>query len=183
MWFTETPWPPIFLLGIVACVLLALWYSQKRAVWLFGVIVVVASCVAIYFIEQAIVTDAERVEENVRQLVAAFQRKDRQATLSHFSVGARELRIAVDRALDLVDITRVSVKDVDVRLVAQGSQALSHFRANGTGTLAGLGGSTEFASRWELTWQKEGDVWKIVEVRRLNPIKEEEMSMFDPRVQ
>src|SRR5436305_1758189 len=51
-WFTENPWPPIFILGLVVCALLAVWSSQKRGIWLIGVFAAVALAVAIFFVEK-----------------------------------------------------------------------------------------------------------------------------------
>src|SRR5258707_10951480 len=102
-WFTETPWPPIFILGIVACALLAVWSSRKRGIWLVGAGLMIVAAAAVFFIEKSVVTEAERVEQHVLDLTGAFQRKERERTLAFFSVQAPELRNMAISALDLVD--------------------------------------------------------------------------------
>jgi hypothetical protein len=182
-WFTETPWPPIFLLGIAACVLLAVWSSQKRAVWLIAALAAVVSAVAVYFIESSIITEAERVEKNVYELKTAFERKDKTRTLSFFSLQAPEPRERVEQALEWVDLPDgVDIKDMSVRMSNENTRAVARFRANGTVSFRGML-PQHAASRWELTWQKEGNDWKIIDVVRLNPINDEPMGIFEPRPQ
>src|SRR5262245_3022882 len=111
MWFTETPWPPIFLLSLAVCVCVALWYSQKRAGWLLAAVGLTAACAAVYFVERSIVTEAERVEQSVLGVAAAFQRKDKQATLSFISPQADELHSLATSALEWVDVHDLAIKD------------------------------------------------------------------------
>ena len=180
-WFTETPWPPIFVLAIVAVACVAAWASQKRAVWLVAALTTVVAAVAVFLIERWVVTDAERVEQSVHALAAAFQRKDREATLAFFSLQAPELRTLVGQALDWVDLPNgVNIKDLRVRTSNENTRAVSDFHANGVVSFQGMG--AKFApSRWSVTWQKEGTGWKIIEVQRLNPVKDEKMDFFAPR--
>src|SRR5436190_21765029 len=102
IWFTETPWPPIIILAIIAIACLAVWTSQKRAAWLLAGLLTVAAAVGVFVIERSIVTEAERVEQSVHDLAAAFQRKDRDSTASFFSVQAPELQTQVRLATDWV---------------------------------------------------------------------------------
>jgi ketosteroid isomerase-like protein len=179
-WFTENPWPPIFILGLVVCVLVAVWSSQKRGIWLVGVLAAVALAVGIFFIERSIVTERERIEQKVLELTDAFQKRDHDRTLSFISAQEPELRQMAESALETFTLENdLDVKDFDVRLFGEGTGAVSRFRANGTGS--GFGYSGHFASRWDVTWQKEGGDWKIIAVQRLNPYKEEKMQTFEKR--
>jgi ketosteroid isomerase-like protein len=179
-WFTETPWPLIVILGIAACACLAVWTSQKRGIWLIAVAILAADAVAVFVIEKSVVTEAERVEQQVFDLTGAFQRKDRDRVLSFFSLQAPELRKMANDALDLVDFPNgIDVKDVSVRMSNENTRAVSHFRANGTVSVKGF--AQYSASRWEVTWQKEGNDWKIVEVIRLDPVKDEKMQILERR--
>ena len=180
-WFTETPWPPIIILAIVAVVCLAAWASQKRGSWLVAGLLAVVAAVAVFLIERSVVTEAERVEQSVNALADAFQRKDREGTLSFFSLQAPELRAQVAQALDWVDMPNgIDIKDTRVRTSNENTRAVSHFRANGVVSFRGLG-SSHAASRWEVTWQKEAAQWKIIDVQRLNPYKDEKMDFFEQR--
>src|SRR5205085_571820 len=132
MWFTENPWPPIFICTLASAAFLAVWYARQQRKYLTAAIVCVVAAVTIYLIEQAIVTDAERIEQNVTDLVAAFQRKDGDRVASCFSVQAPALLGVVLTAMNMADVHQVGVKDMGVQMVAGNSQGIATFRANGT---------------------------------------------------
>jgi ketosteroid isomerase-like protein len=180
-WFTENPWPPIVILGLVAIGCLGVWSSQKRGVWLIGAVGAVAAALGVYFVDRSIVTEGERVAQEIHALADAFTRKDRDRTLAFFSPQAVEWREQCRTALDLVSFPDgIDIKDVQVTMSNENSRAISHFRANGTVSVRGVA-TAHVASRWQVTWQKEAGQWKIVEVQRLNPYKDEPMTLFEPR--
>ncbi|MGQ0635695.1 MAG: hypothetical protein ACT4QC_13855 [Planctomycetaceae bacterium] len=181
MWFTEEAWSPIIVLATVAVTLTGLWWSRQQGRWLAGALVCVMAAVAVYFTERAIVTEREQIARKVRELVGAFQRKDSQATLSYFSRQEPELRQMAQTALGMVDIPGpLSIKQMQVDVYNENSQADSEFRANGM--VSHLGSPPRYAaSRWRVHWQREGQDWKIVEVKRLGLSKGEPMDVFDPR--
>jgi hypothetical protein len=183
MWFTESAWPPIIVLALFALVMGGLWLSQRRGIWLIAAAVALVGCFAVYYVEQAIVTESERIEQNVFDLTRAVCRKDEAKTLSYISKQAPELRDVAIRGMKLVDIREdLDIKDLSVRLLAENSQALSHFRANGTVSVKEFGGvGAYYPTRWEVRWQKEGGDWKIVEVVRLDPLKEERMGILEQK--
>lgn len=182
MWFTENPWPPIFILGMAACVLAGAWASQRRGILLVAALAALAGCFAIYTVERSIVTEGEQIEADIRTMTAAFQKKDRKKVLSFFSKQAPDWQDVIDRAFDLVDIEDdLDVKDMSVAMHGENSQAVARFRANATITAKSLGISSHQPSRWELHWQKEGGAWKIVDVIRLNPFKDDPMDIFEKR--
>ena len=120
----------------------------------------------------------------MRDLVEAFVRGDRDRVVSCFSAKAPDLRALAVRGLDLVEFpSGIDVKDMSVRVSNENTRAVSLFRANGVVSVKGLGGQNHMASRWQVTWQKEGDDWKIVEVVRLDPYKDESIPILDQRPQ
>jgi len=180
-WFTETPWPPIFLLLIAAAAMIAIWSSQKKGFWLLGALAAIVAAVAVFFVEKQIITETERVEQDIYGLTNAFVRKDANATLAFFSQQAPELQEMARQALEWVDLPNgIDVKDMHVRLSNENTRAVTHFRANGAVSFKGMG-THAAASRWEVTWQKEGGDWKIIQVERLHPLKDERMRIFDQR--
>ena len=75
-------------------------------------------------------------------------------------------------------VTRIpDIKDVQVTLLADETRASTRFRANGTVSFEKTNAGHQ-PSRWELKWQREGSDWKIIEVHRLHPLKDEELGMF-----
>jgi hypothetical protein len=179
-WFTENPWPPIFLLFVVAGMLVAAWTSQKRGIWLLGALTALVAAAAVYFIERSVVTEAERVEMKVHAVAGAFERKDKDATLAFFSVQSPEVREMVADALEWVDLPDgVDIKDMSVRMSNENTRAVARFRANGNVSVRKFAPHHE-ASRWEVTWQKEAGEWKIIAVDRLDLIKDEKRPIPRP---
>lgn len=189
MWFTENPWPPIVILAVAAAAFIALWMSQRRGLWLLLALTAVTGGIAVYFVEQRIVTEPEKIEQHILDLTSAFRRKEEAKTLAYFSKQAPELHDLVREGMKLVEVhDDLSVKDMSVRMLTGNTQAIAHFRANATISLNRgppvIGGLTQYGvSRWELRWQKEGSDWKIVELVRLNPLKEEKMPPLELRQQ
>jgi hypothetical protein len=180
-WLTENPWPLILLLALAAGVMLAFWTSQKRGIWVLGAVAALACAVAVYFVEKAFVTEAERVENKVHAVAEAFTRQDREGTLAFFSVQNAPLRETVVQALDWVELPNgVDIKDMSVRLSNENTRAVARFRANGTVSYKQQG-AQHYPSRWEVTWQKEAGDWKIIAVDRMHTIRDEKVGIFDSR--
>lgn len=182
MWFTENPWPPVLICVVLSVAALATWVSRRQTQWLALGSLALLLAAGIWWLERRIVTDREQVEQLVVTLVDEFQRKDREAVLSHFSPQAPEWSLLVGKALDLVEIKDVKVRDLSVRMTSNNAQAVSHFRANGTVIFAGNASGYQ-PSRWELTWRRERGEWKIIDVVRLNPLRDEPLGVLDPRAQ
>ena len=182
MWFTETPWPPIFLCAIIAALCIVDLASSGRRLSLFGVIGMAVASAAIFFIEQSIVTDAEQVEANVIAMTSGFEAGEVDTTLGYISPNAADIRANLLTASLLVEkVEGLRVKSLVVEMKSNGTRAVSDFRANADLTIRGYGKVGRRPSRWQFTWQKEGDEWKVVRVRRLNPLTGEEMGLQDRR--
>ncbi len=180
MWFTEAAVPPMLLFGVLGVLLLAAWYPQRRGLFLVGAGCAFAAAAATFFIERWVVTDSEQVELRVFELADACQRGDAPAALEFVSAQAPALKTELAAGLALVKLEPdLDVKDLSVRLTAANSRATAQFRANGTGELRGVGAVRHFATRWELTWQKEGADWKIIRVQRLHPFRDEPLDVLD----
>lgn len=180
-WFTEDPWPLILLCGVGAFVAVAFWSSSKRVLPLAMAVLCCVLAGGVYLLEAALVTSAEEVEGLVVTLCDQFRRKD-PATLNHFSNSAPELRQLCETAMDMVEVDDdLRLTDFQTRVTNQDSRAVTHFRANATLRVNGFGNVGRQPARIELTWAKEGSDWKIIALRRLNPIKEEEMEVLSQR--
>jgi len=183
MWFTETPWPPIFLCALAFVGCLIGWKSQQRPGYLTGMIASVFAALLVWIVERSIVTERERVEAAVHNLAwavqnesalydlgSAFPGEDHLKTLSFISRHAPALRELAWRGLQFVRVAGdLRITDVNVTLRANGTRARSHFRANGTFVLPD--GSTSYEpTRWLLTWQLEDGQWRVIRIQRLNVI-------------
>jgi hypothetical protein len=182
MWFTETPWPPVILLCVVGVLFFVGWLSQRKVVLLFGAIGCLALCGLVFVIEQQIVTEREKVEQQLLDFTAAFQRDSLQQGVGNLlfggrepecfrfiSANAQEVRQLAAQALAIVDIADdVRISDVHTRLTNQESRAITQFRASATVTAGGYHSGGHQPTRWEVTWQREQGTWKIIHVTRLH---------------
>jgi hypothetical protein len=174
MWFTETPWPPFIILSIISAGFFALWYAQRRPRQLQASIAFLALGGLVIIVEQLIVTESERVEANVYALVRAFEAQDGDRCAGFFSAEDPTDRDLVRNAAHSVHVDgSVRVTDLSVQMSSAESRAISTFRASATVTYQRMEGHGY--TRWELTWQKEANEWKIVRVRRLKFVGEGEM--------
>ena len=178
MWFTNNPWPPIVLFACLAVVFFAVWTSKRRKVLLVAATAMLLLGGATYVLEQWIVTDEELVEHELFLMTDAFRQHDIEGTLDFFSAQSDPFPSNVRRAGELItEINTLRITDVDVELLAEGSRAKTHFRANGEATAVAVG-LQRFSTRWELTWQREGEAWKVIKVERLDPMTRETISPF-----
>lgn len=182
MWVTENPWPPIVILVTLAVVLAGVWTQNQRSVFLLGVLGLLAAAVAVFVIERQIVTESERIEANVEAMVDAAVRGNVDEVVAFISPQENLLRRIVQSGLDLVDVEEdARVTDESVRMTTGGTQAISQFRVNATISLKNPPHRGHHPSRWEMTWRRIGKDWKVVEIRRLNPVTGEEMQVMDHR--
>ncbi len=181
MWFTEDPWPPMLLCGVGLLVGLGMWASSKRVLHLGISVVSLLLAGVIFYVEQAVVTPAEVVEQHVRHLCDEFRRKQPTA-LDYFSPTAPGLRAMAEGAMAMVTIgDDLSVTDFKTTITNEGSRAQCHFRANATISLTAAGNVGRQPARFLLTWAKEGDDWKVIAVKRLNPVNGSDMGMMDSK--
>ncbi len=183
MWFTETAWPPILIAATIGVGFLLKWYSVQRMIYLITGGVFLASCLIIYAVEVSVVTEAEVIEGHVGELTGAVVDGDIEKAQFYFADNpyGTVVKFALDRILSIYDIEPdLEITDLYVTMNEPMTEAVSHFRANGS-----VGGRGEVAmrsgpTRWELTWEKQSDgQWKIVQIQQLNPIDGTRVGWFD----
>jgi hypothetical protein len=179
MWFTENPWPPMLLAGLGALVCFGLWNNDRRKLYFSLACAFLVLTGVIYSVERAIVTDGEKLEQEVAVLCDQFRKRD-PATLDHFSATAPELKTLCKTAMETVEIGNdLRLTDFNTTFSNQNSRANVHFRANATISVMGFTGHHPF--RCLLGFQKEAGAWKIMDVQRLDPIKGEKIGVMDKR--
>lgn len=179
MWLIEDPWPPMLICGVLGLLFVGWWGSCRRVFYLALGVSFFLLGGAIYVVEQVIVSPAEEVEQQTTLLCQQFQQKD-PAMLDLFSATAPDLKAMAAGAMALVSIgDDLRLTDFQTRVMAEGSRVVCHFRANATLSVTGMGNVGRQPARFELTWNLEPDGWKIVSVRRLNPIRDEEMPLLE----
>ena len=179
MWFTETAWPPVMICLVGVVLLLAAWTKRQRFVYLAGIVGLACVVGGLFFVEAHIVTDAERVEADIIDWTAEFQREDIDGTLSYISPQAAAIRTLALAAMEIVDVhDDLRITDLSVTLTNEGTRAVSRFRANATVDVKGYGNQGRRPSYWEVTWQKQADQWKVIRVVRLNVVTGEQIGIL-----
>lgn len=179
-WFTETIWPPLIVLAAGALALTALWQQRKQAVYLGGVAAIALACVAIYFVELRIVTPREEVEQAVLEITRAYQQGDAVATKALISRQALNLQALAARAIEVVRVAEdMRISDISTQLSSKETRATTRFRLNATISLNGPNSQEVYRdfqpTRWESTWQREKEGWKLIKIQELDPITGEEL--------
>jgi hypothetical protein len=179
MWFTENPWPPMLIAAIAATVCLGIWNTERRNLYFFMALAFLAMTGGIYAVERAIVTEGERLQNSVMEMCDQFRRRDPR-TLDHFSEQTPEWKDLCKSAMELVQIQNdLRLTDFATTITNNSSRARVHFRANAT--ISALGATAYHPFRCVLTFQKEGGLWKIIQVERLDPLNGERMQVMEPR--
>ncbi|HEV8003181.1 MAG TPA: nuclear transport factor 2 family protein [Planctomycetaceae bacterium] len=180
MWFTETPWPPFFICSVVAAAFFAQWYLNRRPRQLYIALTFVALGGLVILVERLIVTESERVENNVYALAHAFEAGDAARCGEFFSPQDEQDKAIVQAAAGMVHIVgRIRVTDLSVQMSSADSRATSAFRASATANYNGQ--EIHGATRWELSWQREANEWKIIRIRRLHFVGGGEMPLMAPQ--
>lgn len=169
MWFTETPWPPIMIFSAIAAALAAAMVTTQQGRYAVGIVAMLVASLVTYVVEQSIVTEAERVEQEIEGVGAAFQQRDEDELLSFFSHRAPELRGVALIAVRTIE-TQGDLRITDVSVSVKQGRARSTFRANGVFSAVGYGSIGHKPTRWDVGWQQEGGEWRIIDVEQLDPI-------------
>jgi hypothetical protein len=180
VWFTETPWPPFFICSIISAGLFAQWYLQRRPRQLYASAVFLAIGGLVILVERLIVTETERVENNVYALAHAFETGDGDLCATFFSPeDPTDTELVRNAARTVHVVGSIRITDLTVEMSSAQSRATSTFRASATVGFQGQQGHGY--TRWALTWQREANEWKIVRIRRLRFVGEGEMPPFSPQ--
>ena len=179
MWFTENPWPPMLVSAIAALTCLGIWNNDQRKQYFLLACAFLAMTGGIYAVERAIVTEGERLQDSVVELSQQFRQRDLKA-LDHFSDSVPEWKSVCQTAMNSVEIRDdLRLFSFDTTITNHNSRAKVHFRA--TATISAMGVTAHHPLRCILTFQKEGGLWKIIDVERLDPIKGDKMEVMDNR--
>ena len=175
-WITENPWPLILILGGVAAVMLILGDSKGRSIALGCA----AAAVGLYFLEAAIETPGERVEQSLQTMLQGFIDEDLESINSQIADEAPGLKETARQGLGLVEVhDDFHMKDIVVTVSDDGKSAEAELRANGSLTVRQANTPYHAATRWKTKWKLAGDSWKLSEVHRLNPVTGDDMGAFD----
>lgn len=182
MWFTETAWPPIIGISVLAVLLFLGWLRGRKLGYLLGVAFCLAMCGIVWVVELQIVTEREHVEQRLLDLATTFQEESMQVGMANFlipggklrtldfiSANSPDVRSLVETGLKLVDVANdVRISDVQTSLSNNNTRATTHLRATATITVGTFGNVGRQPTRWELTWQREQGEWRVLRATRLH---------------
>ncbi len=181
MWFTETPWPPIAILGLVTLGFLFAAMQTQAIKWFAAAFLCVLLAFAVWVVERAIVTPGEHVEGSLLAMIDAFQKKNEAQTLRYISpapVSAGLVALA-KTAIKVVDVRDgYTVSDIQINTIANDTAATSHFRVNGTISTPSHGSIGHRPFRFNGKWRVEGGEWRLTEIEELDPINGKVLNRF-----
>lgn len=179
MWFTENPWPPMIIAAIFAVIFLLMWNANRRGLHLVLALLCLLLCGGFYFLERAIITEGERLQQRVVQLCEDFRDK-KPGVLGYVSDAAPEVKALFTGALLTVSVGKdMRLSDFQTQLLKNDTEATVHFRANASVNVVGFGDVGYQPARIILTFVREKGEWKIIKVQRLNPLNGKEMGVLD----
>jgi hypothetical protein len=166
-------WPLFFLCLILGAALLAQWLLQRGRRQIVAAALFLLAAAAIFLADHFIITESKRVQANIYDLAKAVQTGNIERSLTFFSESDKPDRQLVSQAAGMVEIQGpIHITDLSINMSSAESRAVSAFRA--TADVKFQNQTNRYPTRWELTWQREGNDWKIVRVRRLQLIGDQE---------
>ena len=175
-WITENPWPLMLILAGVAAVMLILGGSRGRSISLGCA----ALAIAMYFLESAIETPGEQVEQSLQTMLQGFVNEHLESINGQIADEAPGLKETARQGLGLVQVhDDFHMKDINVTVSEDGQSAEAELRANGSLTVRQANTPYHAATRWRTHWKLAGDSWKLTEVHRLNPVTGDEIGVLD----
>jgi hypothetical protein len=154
------------------------WSRLRRGGLIAGAILAVLLGAAAWMYDMQVQTDTEQIRENVYNITRSFQRGDLDATISLISPAAKELRLIVGSAFNMVKVhDDMRVTDVRVEVLPNGERAKSRFRVNGTITTHAL--TQRVSTLWEARWQPEEGTWKMIDIIQFDPLNGEQLHYVD----
>ena len=92
------------------------------------------------------------------------------------------MRETAAQGLEKVTLTKdFHIKDLEVTVRDDGQTADAHLRANGTLKVTHGDMLARVFTRWQTVWKLVGSEWKLVEVKRLDPVNGQEMGVLEAR--
>jgi hypothetical protein len=190
MWFTEDAWSPIILCIVISAIFFIAYIQTQRAKFLYPIALMAFAAITIFFAEMAIVTDQEKVDLRLRDLITTFIEESQNSKpgvvpanvrcYDFFTEANTTDRSRVAKAISVVEVGNdVRVPSIETKLTNDDTRATTEFRVNGSVSTIATG-SRRFATRWRMQWEKVGGEWKISETQMLDLIKDEKISI--PRV-
>jgi hypothetical protein len=171
--FIESPWPAAMICIVLEVILAVVFMRTGRALVLVAMAVVLAVTAGMIFLEQAIVTDTEEVEDTLHGIAEDLEANDVEAVLASFAPTCPE-RACVRSALQGVTVHSASVSaDLEVRVnkLTNPPSATTYFtgRINARENRGTTIPYENFFRKFKVRFERHGERWLIVEVQDAAP--------------
>ncbi len=177
--FLENPLP-IWALGAVALTISVIVFLAKRSLGsMLGVAAVIGITVLLLFIESAVVTPTEELEQAVATVMAAIEANDLNGVLAQIDPQAAHVRHDAETLMPQVKVKETGATAVRVEIDGNAApvKATTFFRGRIDGTNTRNGVRLFYFDQVELDWHKPSDKWLITDYRasfRGKPVKASE---------
>lgn len=176
-WLTENPWPLMLVLIGAAAVAAIVIERRGKAVGLAFLV----GAALVWLIDDSVVTPSELLQTDVQAMLDGFKSGNLNSVNALISDAAPNLRETARQGMELVQLhSGFHLKDVRVTMQPASSRAVVHLRANGRALLKASNLEQQVATRWETTWEKQDDGWRLTGVKRLDLVSGQEMGILDP---
>ena len=168
-YFTENPWPILFLLALTELVLIITIKIRGQGVWLKLAFAVPAVAVVVVVVELLIVTDRETVRADVRDFARAVRAEDVDRVVGHISRSYDDgnqdyeaFKSNVSTLLQWIDLDSAVILFEEVKKLRDG-RISARFKAITTGQVHNVPYGTHH-SRWQLYYRYENGQWKVSQI-------------------
>lgn len=151
---------PIYAVGAILLTLAALAAAARRnlgAMIAFAAILI--GTIGLLMAEHFVVTDRERVEQALADIVAAIEQNDAQGVVAEIDPQSPEIAGDAETLMSLVRVKQAGYSALKIDV--DGNLATARFRGVLSGTTRKGGAPLGFYDEVEVTWVRRGDAWKL----------------------
>lgn len=176
--FLEHPWPIYLAAGLAEIILLILWRLRQTPNSAKALAIPPAAALAVGLLATLVTTDRERIERAIDTLAAAAVAGDARTVGDYIDPAYRDpagadataIRIAAERALGAVDVTRCVVlsKEIEVRGSSAEARVKTFVDADAPVVV-----DRALLIEWRIRWRKRADdaapPWRIISAEVVSP--------------
>lgn len=155
---------PILAVGAVLATLTGLVFFSRRTLPTLAVFAtVVIATLLLLVVEQLIITDRERVESALDDLLAAIQANDVASVVASIDPAATQMRSDAESMMPLVEVedTGATAVQVDLNTDIDPPTAVSNCRGRLRGVHKRTGQAIMYFDQVDFHWVKRNDAWLL----------------------
>ena len=168
-YFTENPWPVLFVLALVELVLIITIKVRGQGMWLKLAFAVPVVAAIVVLVELLIVTDREAVKSEVKSLADAVREENMDRILSHISrdyddggVTYETFKSNVTVLLGMLDLDSVTLFFEEIEAMRDG-RMMAKFKALTIGKVSSVPYGSH-PSRWQIYLRQTDGRWLVCQI-------------------